>query len=622
VKTLVVWSGRGTPPGVPSGGVLRSWPADDPTPPETIDEAAIAWTKAWGRRPLVDGRSFRDLVSWKGVALWWFAELYLHHSTAATRHVRTIESFHRLLEGDSPDEVEAAGLTAEERLLLERTCTARGVLFSGPRGEATAGRSVAAISLASRWNTVKAFATAVKARVAGRPPTPEGDERRTVLFLSHAAFWHEDGGEEREHYLDEIIPGTARTDGLRPWVVAVGPRSAFRRRGPRERVAEWLAAPASTGSWVHVNRYSGFGVFREVARGTREARRLWRALRRSPAVREAFSHRGVRFDDLSAPDLAATLLLQLPWAVRSYEEMASVLGAVRPAAVCLYAESSGWGRAALAACRAAGVPTVAVQHGILYPTYYSYRHEADEVDCPRPDRTAVFGEAARRFLVERGGYAPDALVVTGSPTFDALLAGTRDRDRQVLRTRLGVDEGTPLVVVASRFRGIRETHRAIGDAFPGLVRALEALGIACLVRPHPAEPADGYVAVLRETGARRVHIAPQDVGLVDLLHASEALVTVESQSAIEALVLDRPVLVLNTPTNIQALVDAGVAVGVPAGTDPAEALRRVVFDAATRDGLARARAAYLSDVAAGVDGRATERILALVRDAAQGHVRV
>ena len=71
------------------------------------------------------------------------------------------------------------------------------------------------------------------------------------------------------------------------------------------------------------------------------------------------------------------MLLQLPWAVRCYEEMAAVLASVRPAVVCLYAESSGWGRAAVAACRAAGVPTVAIQHGIVYPKYYSYRHAGD-----------------------------------------------------------------------------------------------------------------------------------------------------------------------------------------------------------------------------------------------------
>jgi hypothetical protein len=132
-----------------------------------------------------------------------------------------------------------------------------------------------------------------------------------------------------------------------------------------------LRLQPGAGPYVPINRYTTWTVFRETLRASAQAREAWRALRESPGIREAFSHRGTAFDDLAAPDLAATLLLQLPWAVRSYEEMAAAVAALQPAALCLYAESSGWGRAALAACRAASVPTVAVQHGIIYPKYYA-----------------------------------------------------------------------------------------------------------------------------------------------------------------------------------------------------------------------------------------------------------
>jgi UDP-N-acetylglucosamine 2-epimerase len=297
--------------------------------------------------------------------------------------------------------------------------------------------------------------------------------------------------------------------------------------------------------------------------------------------------------------------------------MAQVRSSVRPGVACLYAESSGWGRAALAACRAAGVPTVAVQHGILYPKYYSYRHDPDEDACPRPDRTAVFGEAARRLLQEMGRYPAHTLVTTGSPKFDDLLRGARERDRDSLRRRLGVGEGERLVVVASRFRAIRRTHQAIGTAFPSFVRAVESLpGVRALVKPHPAEPADAYGGVLRREDARRVAVLPPGADLVELLHAADALVTVESLAAVEALVLGRPVVVLNMPTHLRDLVDQGVALGVGAGEDPLPALRAALFDADARGRLAEARARYLSDFAMGVDGRATSRIAALLRDIA------
>ena len=591
---------------------------------DAVFEAAMAWTKQWGRRPLLDGSSFRELLQWKGVSLWWFAELYLHHSTESPRYVRLIETLHRVLDAEQPDEVAAVGLPAVEAALVARTCVARGVLCHGARVSAVGSgrRRTRRIALESRLNALKARATAWKAALGGPAPEPPRDGRRLVLFLSHAAFWRErrDPETERpdayEHYFDRLIPEVAADPALRPFVVAIGPPAAFRRRGPRERLRDWTRLPAGGGGpYVHINRYTNAAVVRETARGARQVRQVWRTLRKSPALVEAFSHRGVSFADLAEPDLAGTMLLQLPWAIRCYEEMAQVLSSVRPGVACLYAESSGWGRAALAACRAAGVPTVAVQHGILYPKYYSYRHDPDEDACPRPDRTAVFGEAARRLLQEMGRYPAHALVTTGSPKFDDLLRGARERDRDSLRRRLGVGEGERLVVVASRFQAIRRTHQAIGTAFPSFVRAVESLpGVRALVKPHPAEPADAYGGVLRREDARRVAVLPPGADLVELLYAADALVTVESLSAVEALVLGRPVIVLNMPTHLRDLVDQGVALGVGAGEDPLPALRAALFDAEARGRLAEARARYLSDFAMGVDGRATSRIAALLRD--------
>ncbi len=585
------------------------------------EDAATPWTKAFGRRPLLEGRSFRELISWKGVALFYFAELYLHHSTASPGHVRSIELFHRVLEKTAPREVEAAGLGPAETLLLQRTCMARGVLFHGDPKPAGSALAVLRVSMESRWNNLKTALSAFKGAFAGGPPGPPEVGRRTVLFLSHAAFWRSRrdaaSGEEREyeHYFDTLLPAVAADERLEPFVLAVGPRAAFRRRGSRDRLAEWLRFQPQVAPYVHVNRFTSWGVAAEVLRATRQVRALWRSLRRSPAAHEAFSHRGVAFFDLAQRDLAATLLLQLPWAVRSYEEMRAALQATRPALVLLYAESSGWGRAAVAACRAHGVPTLALQHGILYPGYYSYLHQPDETDFPRPDRTAVFGEAAKRFLVEQGGYAPETLIVTGSPKFDALLALARGLDREALRQRLGVAPGEKLLLVASRFRAIRETHQSIGSAFPGLVAAAQGMpGVHLLVKPHPAETGDAYERVIREAGADRARVLSARADLLELLVAADALVTVESLSAVEALVVGRPVLVLNLPTNLAEMVEQGMALGTAAGEDPRDQLRSLLYDAATGRRLASARERYLGDVAHGVDGQATARILALVRE--------
>ncbi len=587
---------------------------------DAIEEAAEAWTKDFGRRAQVDGAPLKGLLRVKGVPLWYFAELYLHHSTDATRHVRVLELFARTLERERPDEVRAAGLAGDEALLLQRLCEAQRIAFKGALPPRVPRPAKAA--RASRWNNAKTTLSAWKhAAAGGIPARSAAPGRRPVLFLSHAAFWQSDDpanpGTASEHYFGPLIPALRADPQLECVVVAVGPQEAHRKRGLRHRLGDWIRPNRARADYVPVNRFTTRRVARATARASREIRHAWRRLRKDPSLHEAFSHREVRFSDLCAEDLAATMLLQLPWAVRSMEETAEILEWAKPAALVLYAESSGWGRAALAAARAAAVQSVAIQHGILYPHYFSYRHEADEAECPIPDVTAVFGEEAKRLLVTMGRYPPERLVVTGSPKFDALLERARRLKATLIRERFGIDDGDALLTVASRFRPIRDTHQALGSAFARLVRAVESMqGVAALVKPHPAEPDEPYETVLKQLGARHVDVVTARENLGELLVASDALVTVESLAAIEALVVRRPVIVLNMPTNLRALVQSGAALGVNAGEDPRPALEKVLFDSDTRAHLDIARRRYLEEVACGVDGKATERLLELIRKTA------
>jgi hypothetical protein len=625
-RTFVAWD-RGAQQALRKAGLSFKTPADylGHGQDDELDEAAMAWVKAFGRAPLVDGQSLRQLAQWQGVSLWWFAELYLYHDTRIPQAVRLIETVERVLAAELPSEVEAAGLSPVDEILIGRVCTALGILFDGRQRPPRLALAVRAwrVSLASRWNNAKTVATAFKAWLGGATPRPSALAARTVLFLSHAAFWRTRRSAATgkvvayEHYFDRLIPDADASPGLSAFTVAVGPSAAFRRRRLVHCLLEWLRPHRKTAQYVHVNRFLRPSLARRVLSATREIRDLWQRLGRSSGVQAALTHHDVRFGDLAGPDFAATLLLQLPWAVRSMLQVSEVLRTAAPSVMCLYAESSGWGRAALAACRAAGVRTLALQHGILYPKYFSLRHDVDEADCPRPDITAVYGESARRLLMEIGHYAPESLVATGSLKFDDLARAARDWDSQATRARWKLSPGNRLLVVASRFRAIRDTHQALGPVFEDLVRAVQALpDVVCLVKPHPAESARPYEAVLRSLGADRVRTVPSSANLMELMHAADALVTVESASAIEALVLAKPVLILNLPTHLGELVDKGVALGVAAGDDPLRALRAALDDGATLARLRVARERYLADLTMGADGGATQRILDVVREAA------
>jgi hypothetical protein len=596
---------------------LDPGPGPEHDPEMALYRASADWTRAFGHRASVEGEgSLRDALAYRDTTLWWWAELYLHHNTTAIRHVRAIEQIARVLEGVRGP-VTAFGLSRDDETLVARWCARRASPPSGLRDRGLAASK--SLVLRTALDAAKALGTAVKAGQAPLAPR-DADLAGSILFLSHAAFWktrpNGEGGVERyEHYLDPVLRATRE----RRWPVAilgVGPAEAHRTRSAaatwRERLRGSSAGDSAT-SHIHANAFVSPRIARETWTMLRRMRSVAvRTLRTSSTI-EALSHRGVSFADAARGDVVRTLTHQCVWAARSLGEFDAAFRALRPRAICLYAETSGLGRAAVTAARALQIPSLGVQHGILYPNYFSMERTDDDVrrGTPMPDRTALYGQDGVRLLETTFRYPRGRAVATGAPQFDALAAASRSFDRVAARKRFGAPDGSPVVVLASRYWGIRETHKASGPAFPALLAALARIdGARLIVKPHPAEPRDAYDGDIARGGAGARVAVIANAPLFDLLAAADVLVTVESLSATEAIVASVPVIVLRHPSNLRGLVAAGVARGVPEGADPEDALRTFLFDERAIETWRGHRARFLDDAACGVDGRAAERLAA------------
>ena len=573
VKTLVFWGRRRGPRAARAGrgGALRALErrgARSARPDaDAADEAAMAWTKELGPPAAARRPQLPRAARLEGrLALVVRGAVPPPLDARRPRYVRTIETLRRAARARAAGRgrggrASRRGRGPARRAHLRRA--RRAVPRAGARarrGAAHARGRPGRAALEHREDRRSA-----RSRPRSRGPRPRR-RARTAADRCSSCPTPRSGASARdpattepeayEHYFDRLIPEVARRD--RPaapswwrWARA----RAFRRRG-RARPARATGCACGADAGPYVARRTATRRGRVLARASGRATRagpraLARAAREPRACARPSRHRGVPFADLAEADLAGTLLLQLPWAVRSYEEMAAVLARVRPAAVCLYAESSGWGRAALAACRAAGVPTVAIQHGIVYPKYYSYRHDAGRGGLPaaRPHRGVRRGRAPAAGRAGRlRAREPRASRAARSSTscWSARARGTATRCARAAgrrRRRAAGRGGQPLPRHPRHAPRHRQRVRRPGRArWRRSARRVPREAASRGVGAATTRPSCG------ELGARRVALSLRRADLLDLLHAADALVTVESLSAVEALVLGRPVVILNMPT--------------------------------------------------------------------------
>lgn len=284
-----------------------------------IEATVAAWVATLGNSGGPEGRPFADLFSWNEVPLWPLVRRFFSSPRSlAGRCLRQAEAFTLIFETELPDEVEGRGLVEDEALLLERVCTARGLLFhGGPAKKAprsAAGRSAGLLDRMRGWR--QAFAgggpeklTAEVVFVRPEPPAGEMEDAferlwrvaREEMALAAIAL-----GGEGEPAPEELLDGPARA-----------------------------AAAEAEGAFA----------------------RSLEALKAAPSTAAAFRHDGVPFADLAAEADLRTLLEEvLPAAVRRAEGVRAVLRRTSAKVLCAVVHDA----LALRAARLSEIPVVAL----------------------------------------------------------------------------------------------------------------------------------------------------------------------------------------------------------------------------------------------------------------------
>jgi hypothetical protein len=257
----------------------------------------------------------------------------------------------------------------------------------------------------------------------------------------------------------------------------------------------------------------------------------------------------------------------------------------------------------------AGIPTFAIQHGVLYAEHPGYPDQPDR-RVVLPTRTFVFGPFERRVL-EGWGYPPDQIEVTGAPRLE-LDTVPPDEDsagseRQAVRRELGVSPDDQLVVVSTahvpylrRAYIVRMIETALGGALPG---------VHIVFKQHPGERDPGpYRALLEGLAAAGGYQAPatsvvRQIDLFRVLRAADAHIGQYSTVLTEAVLAGTRNLLVRSPASRELLgyVEAGVAQPVESVDDVKAALaapnptdqkaRQAFLDDHFRPGMAGARIA-------------------------------
>lgn len=225
---------------------------------------------------------------------------------------------------------------------------------------------------------------------------------------------------------------------------------------------------------------------------------------------------------------------------------------------------------------------------------------------------AVMSPHAKRMYIRMGAEA-NRVFVTGQPRFDQIQQ--KKFNREYILKELGIPQNRGIVVLATQpLLGSFWTEKERERFVEVVVRAMDEFPEEQLViKLHPGEKMEEYQKILAKIGHNQA-ILCQDIDLYQLLHASHLLITIHSTVALEAMILDKPVITINLSGKPDPFpyAQSGAAIGVYKEEDLAPAIRKALYDLQTRKEMERKRKEFVQEHAYKVDGRASQRVADLI----------
>jgi hypothetical protein len=269
--------------------------------------------------------------------------------------------------------------------------------------------------------------------------------------------------------------------------------------------------------------------------------------------------------------------------------------------------------------RARGIPFVLLQEGIRFPL--------PDAEKGRPyggggaAAVAAWGEASAGYF-RQAGVDESHLVLTGSPRFDALGDTDWSAAAAELRGRLGL-RGRCLLFLSNPiddlgFCSTREKLELIARFVAGVQGMLGSGRATLLVKLHGSESARAVERALAPLGlGDRVRVVVGEA-LYPLLALADAAVVLASTVGLEALILGRPIGVLEVPGAgwVHDYVSAGAGMALSAGGalgGQVDALMST-WKRSSAGAVERYLAHHLAE-----RQNATARVVDVIRSVADGH---
>jgi len=383
----------------------------------------------------------------------------------------------------------------------------------------------------------------------------------------------------------------------------------------KEKLTDWEVAH------VPLEMYADLSVWKKYLSASRHFREIWKSVRSDKTLMNISISDGITEHKKLMAHLEFYFTFLFPYLVRESGLCVNFIQREHPSVLVLTNEYGWIERSYLVSANREGVRTIGIQHGIIHPRHSGYIHDEENMQrqtsnplhCPIPDITAVSGSYDYDLLTKLAFYPTDTVAITGQPRYDILFYASKLYSRRRFFERNGIDQNHKVVLWATQAHGLSfEENQKNYECVFNTIRGMK--NVTLVVKQHPGEP-ESYTEEIRKKidyfNVSNVVMVSKGSDMYELTYVCDILLTKTSTTAIEAIALDKPVIVLDLGSAQESAdyVKDGVALEVRNAADLKSAINSIL------DGnynISNIRNDYIARRLFRIDGESSKRTANLI----------
>lgn len=227
-----------------------------------------------------------------------------------------------------------------------------------------------------------------------------------------------------------------------------------------------------------------------------------------------------------------------------------------------------------------------------------------KMNAMKSDKFFVTGNYFKELKVIAG--TSKEIIIVGQTRYDSLYNLQKECDRKSILRKIGLSDRKKIIIWTTTTNDNSYTENV--EYIKTLYNIVNKYGYQLIIKPHPGESIQCINMYQKNKPKNSIIIKDKEIDIFSLIFVSDLLITKFSTTAIEAVLLNKPVIVMNFSKMEDQInyITEGIAIGAYNPVELEDVINKLINNPSI---LSTNRMEFIKRNMYALDGRATSRIL-------------